>query len=907
MIRTLTWRWAVVLAVTAAGIPRGALAGTPQEPGFTETVYVQSAQLAEPTRILFAPDGSNRLFVVRKGGQVRIIKNGALLPTPFATVNPIEPNFEGGLLGIAFDQDYATNRYVYLFGGVTLSEQQVIRYTDVNDVGQDKTIILRNLPTVGANHVGGGFAIGPDNHLYWGIGDLGNLTGVNADLSSLASKIGRAQLDGGVPNDNPFNDGAGPNNDYIFARGFRNPYGLAFQPATGQLWVTSCGNGYEQVWMIDAADHAGWNAYENTQPTGFRAPVIAYRTGYFDSRQIANAGPTRSNNEATYPLMPSASTPPFRPGHRVTVRDVVDPSFNGDFYVKEMTGANTLVLYQPGPDATSAVTNGFRYITTQELGGCVVGGGFYQSTAFPAAYRGNFYFADFVGNNVIRATPGASNRLERVDRFVTGVSSVVDVTSGPDGALYYAAYGPSSGTIYRLARTVSAQGIVVSRTAVDVSEGGLTEVSVSLAQAPSANVVVTVARTGGDPDVAVTIGASLTFTPTNWSVPQPVRIEAAPSAVAGTREATVTASAPSVAPEAITVRVRRTAAQGFVVSTASLTVDEGQGATFTVALARAPAADVTATVARTSGSNTISVSGGASLTFTPARWSTPQVVTVATAVDPGPADNVATLTISAPQVQSRSVTVTARSTSSAAPMFTSSPPLTAAVGAPYRYTLTASGVPAPSFSLVTAPAGMTLTGAVVSWTPAAVGTFDVSVTASNGVQPDARQDFRVVVSTDAAPVAELTAPAQGEVVSGANAEFYGDCIDDVGCVRAEFYVDGALGYTDTTAQTDPLRGHFHFGGQHFRWDTTVLSDGPHTLRLEVVDTAGQRGAVERTVTVLNGDAGTAPVDAGTSSDAGTDAGPVSGRCGCTAAPSSLLLVAAVMLLRGARARRQRQG
>jgi glucose/arabinose dehydrogenase len=541
--------------LAAAVLVRAALAGTPQETGFTETVYAQSAQLAEPTRILFAPDGSNRLFVVRKGGQVRIIKNGALLPTPFATVSPIEPNFEGGLLGIAFDHDYVTNRYVYLFGGVTLSEQQVIRYTDVNDVGQNKTIILRSLPTLGANHVGGGFAVGPDNHLYWGIGDLGNLTGVNADLGSLAAKIGRAQLDGGAPNDNPFNDGAGPNNDYIFARGFRNPYGLAFQPSTGQLWVTSCGNGYEQVWMIDSGDHAGWNTYENTQPMGFRAPVIGYRTGYFDSRQISNAGPTRTNGEATYPLMASPSTPPFRPGHKVTVRDVVDPSFNGDFYVKAMAGPDTLVVYQPGPNASSGVTNGFRYITTQELGGCVVGGGFYQSSAFPAAYRGNFFFADFVGNTIVRARPGPGNVLDRVDRFVNGVTAAVDVTSGPDGALYYAAFGPSTGTIYRLAHGPLAQGIVVSRTVVDVSEGGVTELSVSLAQAPAADVVVTVARTAGDPDVAVTTGASLTFTPVNWSTPQAVRIEAMPSAVAGTRAATVTASAASVPAEAVAVRV----------------------------------------------------------------------------------------------------------------------------------------------------------------------------------------------------------------------------------------------------------------------------------------------------------------------------------------------------------------
>jgi hypothetical protein len=117
----------------------------------------------------------------------------------------------------------------------------------------------------------------------------------------------------------------------------------------------------------------------------------------------------------------------------------------------------------------------------------------------------------------------------------------------------------------------------------------------------------------------------------------------------------------------------------------------------------------------------------------------------------------------------------------------------------------------------------------------------------------------------------------------------------VGCVRAEFYVDGVLRDTDTTAQTDPLRGHFHFGGQHFRWDTTTSSDGPHTLRFEVVYTAGQRGAVSRNVTVQNGDGGTAVVDGGVTSDAGPDLGPASGRCGCATTPHALLFAAVLML------------
>src|SRR5437660_829703 len=92
-----------------------------------------------------------------------------------------------------------------------------------------------------------GANIGSITGIYWAIGDNGNGSGANADLTSLASKIGRANRTGTVPGDNPFVDGAGPNNDYIWARGFRNPFTFTFQRSTGQLWSNTVGTNWEQV------------------------------------------------------------------------------------------------------------------------------------------------------------------------------------------------------------------------------------------------------------------------------------------------------------------------------------------------------------------------------------------------------------------------------------------------------------------------------------------------------------------------------------------------------------------------------------------------------------------------------------------------------------------------------------
>jgi len=100
---------AAALAAAVACAP--ALAGAATLPaGFAETVVASG--VPSPTAMAFAPDG--RLFVCQQGGQLRVVKNGAMLPTPFValTVNAVG---ERGLLGVAFDPDFATNRFLYLY------------------------------------------------------------------------------------------------------------------------------------------------------------------------------------------------------------------------------------------------------------------------------------------------------------------------------------------------------------------------------------------------------------------------------------------------------------------------------------------------------------------------------------------------------------------------------------------------------------------------------------------------------------------------------------------------------------------------------------------------------------------------------------------------------------------------
>lgn len=838
------------LVVTALSIGRGAVL----DGNFTESVFVgATANLSAPTGMEFAPDGSNRLFIIRKAGEVRIVlQNGTILPTPFATEPAVFTNSECGLIGMAFDPGFSTNGYVYFFVTISISQQQIVRYTATGNLGANRTVLVPGLPTLGNNHDGGAVAIGPDGKLYWAIGDLGNGTGVDLNISSLAAKVGRANRDGTVPNDNPFIDGAGANNDYIWAGGFRNPYTFTFQPGTGLLWVNCVGTGYEQVFLPGRGDNAGYNDYENNQPAGASAtpyvkyitPTIKYRTNGVDVRNIVAGGAVRSGNVTT---LTTNITHGFRQGERITVAGVTNATFNGSFHVASVPSNTTFTYAQTGPNATSG--NGST--TTLRIGGggggaAITGGTFLDTSAVPAIYRGNYFFGDYVGGNIIRSILNGSNQVTSVDHFANAVNSAIDMAVGPDGALYSVR---NDGRLTRWAYNQGAQALLVTPLNQRTDEGSQIACTVRLAVAPTGNVTVNTTRTAGDADLTVAAGASLTFTNLTWSIPQPVRLAAAEDADATNDTATFSFTSTNLTTENATLTVLDNDAPELVVSTAAVALAEGGGANFTVSLSGPPSIPTLVNVTRTAGDTNITVTSNAVLTFNGTNFAIPQTVILAAAEDPDAIDDVATITLSASGFASRNVTATAADNDALPPAITSTPSLTGVVGALYSYDAAATGNPPPTFSLLDFPPGMDIDSGngLVTWTPAAPGTANVSVQAANGVPPAATQNFTITVSADQPPLATLTRPIEGEFVTGNASEWYGNGVDDVGTVKAEFFVDNMLVYTDTTPGD-----HYHFGGAHNLWDTTAVANGGRLLRLTVTDTANQTGSVEVNVIVHNG-------------------------------------------------------
>ncbi|PZR04118.1 MAG: hypothetical protein DI536_34880 [Archangium gephyra] len=841
--------------------------------GFVESTYT-SNQLTPATSFAWAPDGTGRLFITNKNGTVRIAKlvNGALetstgstlVLSTFATEPNVHTNSEGGLLSVSFDPNFVSNHFVYFFVSVSPSQQQIVRYTDVDGVGTARTVIVPNLPTAGQNHVGGATGFGPDGKLYWAIGDLGNGTGVDADLTSLAAKVGRANLDGTPDNDNPFFDGVGPNNEYVWARGFRNPFTFTFRPEDGVLWVNCVGTGYEQVFAVRRGDHAGYNDYENNQPAGFITPLIKYRTNGTDARSLTATGAERSASGAL--TFTTTGVHGFRVGERITVAGVADASFNGTYTVTSTPSATTWTAQGTG----AAASSGNGSATTKALGGSITGGTFYDASLLDAPNRGAFFWGDYNSGQLSRALIASDGGVESVDEWGTGFSSAVDVEVGPDGALYV--IGVTSGSIKRIKPTMPGAKLVVSNRNVRVVEGGRARFTVALSEAPTADVTVNVSAPAG---VGPTLssGATLNFTTGNWAVPQVVELTAADDANTDSETTLFTVAATGYGAEQVTARSIDNNGVRLVLSSATVSVPEGGTQDFTVALSKAPGGTLTVNVARTAGSNAVTVTTGGTLTFNTSNWMTPQTVTLSAGNDANNVDETATVTVTAPGADARNVAVTVLDDEPVAPLITSMPTLTAVVGAPWTYDVEAAGRPAVTFTL-TGPASASIDGAtgLISWTPASVGTQNFVVTAANGVMPNATQMFDVVVSADQAPTIALTRPTLEEVVGTSTmGEFYGDCFDDVGCTRAEFFVDGALISTDVNTG-----GHYHAFGEHNRWDSTGLSAGAHLVKMKVFDTAGQSAELERRVCVgaapcefVLADAGV-ELDAGVEMDAGVD-------------------------------------
>jgi len=357
----------------------------------------------------FAPD--NKLFVLEQTGAIEVYeKNAANVYTQVAPNNnflsrvsnganhiTVNSSGERGLLGIAFDPNYATNRYVYIYYTTSTApiHNRIARFTanaagtQVVENSQANLVELDNLSSA-TNHNGGAMHFGLDGKLYVAVGENANSAN-SQSLSNRLGKILRYNPDGTIPADNPTSISgiAGTTtgaNRAIWAAGLRNPYTFAFHPVTGRMHINDVGqNTWEEINIGIVGANYGWGTLGG-----------------------ANEGPFSQVSFPNY-------TPPAVYYHHTDG----SMSFGGNY-----------------------------------TGGAITGGEFYrtsQSYQFPSDYLDDYFFPDLLGGWVRRWDYTTNSVMLFANPLAS--DAIVDMKVSPDGELFYLArdfYGSTVTFLYRV-------------------------------------------------------------------------------------------------------------------------------------------------------------------------------------------------------------------------------------------------------------------------------------------------------------------------------------------------------------------------------------------------------------------------------------------------------------------------
>ena len=286
-------------AATATGDSTAAPGAQPRP---VSLVPVSSRNWARPTEMGIYPSptsGAPGVFVAEQDGVIYQVSGDQVTPILDLTDRVLRSGNEEGLLSVALDPAFANNRYVWVYYSAGSPRRTVLARFTRNAAGGaiDKVnqLVVLEFAQPFANHNGGAIRFGPDGMLYLGLGDggsSGDPQGNGQNLGVLLGKIIRIDVRNAskeqpyvVPSDNPFvsRQGARPE---IWAYGMRNPWRMAFDAATGALWVGDVGQGAaEEIDVVTKGGNFGWNITEgdrcykpssNCDRTGLVAPVTSY-------------------------------------------------------------------------------------------------------------------------------------------------------------------------------------------------------------------------------------------------------------------------------------------------------------------------------------------------------------------------------------------------------------------------------------------------------------------------------------------------------------------------------------------------------------------------------------------------------------------------------------------------------
>lgn len=225
---------------------------------------VLTSDLQNPWGITSLPDG--RLIITQKAGTLRIATQAGVLSAPITGLPKVNPDGQGGLLGIRVDPDFDKNRMVYWVfsearpGGNLTSVAKGKLSTDEKKI-EGATVIYRATPAFESNlHYGGRILFDKNNNLIISTGERSDMSSrpQAQHLNSSLGKVIRITTDGKPVAGNPF-EGKADAKPEIYSYGHRNVQGLAFHPENGDLWEVEFGpRGGDELNRIEPGKNYGW-------------------------------------------------------------------------------------------------------------------------------------------------------------------------------------------------------------------------------------------------------------------------------------------------------------------------------------------------------------------------------------------------------------------------------------------------------------------------------------------------------------------------------------------------------------------------------------------------------------------------------------------------------------------------
>ncbi|MFK2824190.1 PQQ-dependent sugar dehydrogenase [Bacillus sp. B190/17] len=210
-------------------------------------------------------------FISQRGGNiVHVLPNGKKELMELKLSQPVLHEGEGGLLGFELDPGFSQNHLAYVYHTYHDGERilnRIIQIQKQENLWKETKVLLAGIPG-GFIHNGGRLAIGPDSKLYVTAGDAGMKQSAQ-NIQTLSGKILRLNLDGSVPEDNPFED------SYVFSYGHRNPQGIAWSENRTMYAAEHGQSAHDEINIITPGKNYGWPVIEGGEKkAGMETPMI---------------------------------------------------------------------------------------------------------------------------------------------------------------------------------------------------------------------------------------------------------------------------------------------------------------------------------------------------------------------------------------------------------------------------------------------------------------------------------------------------------------------------------------------------------------------------------------------------------------------------------------------------------